>query len=336
MFKDARTLDSQRTASAFVAAYRKYLATAEKWFDGSAGSVDRRMTACDRLLHSAKSTVARMSVSESQRYLRAAEALTSDRIALAGLREDLLTGAANWSDPGPPGYRHAKPLPGTSAGSNEFEHPAPRTKHPRWMDESSTLMKAPKTNLTNVTAALHHQAHWFKDDGSYAVPNDGGPHPSMYASPHEYLQARNLHDWVGRSQQMTPGGGDVAVNESWRNPAQAAPAQGPKPLTNPIGQNPYRGVMGSLDGTDRRWVTLESAKFVAANADALDDSGELAVRAHNHAALKTSTFTSQRSAAVCAAFVEQVVDLGAKTYQPPVRVAATEVADIAPEAIFVC
>jgi hypothetical protein len=43
---------------------------------------------------------------------------------------------------------------------------------------------------------------------------------------------------------------------------------------------------GSLAGTDRRWVTLESAKFVAANTDTLDDSHELATCAHEYATCK--------------------------------------------------
>lgn len=377
MFKDARALDQSRTASAFNESYRRYAAQGEKWFDGSVGSIDRRLAACDRLIHSANSTVARMSVTESQRYLRAAEALAGDRESLVGLKEALLTGASAYQDPGPPGYTAAKPGTGTSAGSNEFTHPAPRTKHPRWMDEGEDIIKTPKPKLTTL-AALHQAdagyenrmpnppsnmneslkpiyqnaidngedpfeaikphlgkvGHWFKDDGSYIVPDDGGPHPSMYSSPHEYLQARNMHDWINRSQQMAPGGGDVAVDESWRSPHDPGPVAGPKPLKNPTGHNPYRA--GALDGADRRWVTLESAKFVAANRDALDDSTELAIRAHNHAALKTSTFTGQRSAAVCAAFVEEVVDLGRKTYRPPApRTAAIDV-EFDPQAIYLC
>lgn len=339
MFKDAQVLDAKRTAAAFESAYRTYTAAAEKWFDGSVGSVDRRMAACDRLLHSANSTVARMSVSESQRYLRTAGALTSDREALENLREALLTGAASYAEQGPPGYHEAKPkAPGTSAGSNEFEHPAPRTKHPRWMDEGQDIMKAPKPSLTNLTASLHQSAHWFKDDGTYAVPNDGGPHPRDYSSPHEYLQARNMNNWINQARDMVPGRGDVAVDESWRSPHPTAPGvTPPRPNPNdPVNVSVPRNLPRSahLDGADRRWVTLESAKFVAANGDCLDDSTELATRAHNHAAVHTSTYTGPRSRAVTAAFVEQVVDLGRKTYRPPVRTAATEVVDIAPEAIF--
>lgn len=78
-----------------------------------------------------------------------------------------------------------------------------------------------------------------------------------------------------------------------------------------------------LAGADRRWVELESARFIAANRDTLDDSHELAVRAHNHAAAKTSTFTRQRSAAVCEAFVRKVTQLGEQQYRPaPQRTAA--------------
>ena len=91
-----------------------------------------------------------------------------------------------------------------------------------------------------------------------------------------------------------------------------------------------------LPGTDQRWVALEAAKFLAANPDVLDDSHELATRAHHYAAMKTSTFTPARSAAVAEAFVERVVDLGHRTYRPPVvrRTAAFE--DFDPSALYLC
>jgi hypothetical protein len=81
-------------------------------------------------------------------------------------------------------------------------------------------------------------------------------------------------------------------------PAAAAPAGGKKAEVEKK--------MSHLAGEDRRWVDLESARFVTANRDTWDDSHELAVRAHNHAAAATSTFTRQRSAAVCEAFVRKV------------------------------
>ena len=98
-------------------------------------------------------------------------------------------------------------------------------------------------------------------------------------------------------------------------PAAAAPAGGKKAEVEKK--------MSHLAGEDRRWVDLESARFIAANRDTLDDSHELAVRAHNHAAVKTSTFTRQRSAAVCEAFVRKVTQLGERQYRPaPQRTAA--------------
>lgn len=308
MFKDARTLDATRTAHSFDQGYRGYQANAEKWFDGSVDSVDRRLSHCERLLHYARSTTARMSVTDSQRYLRVAEILSEDRRVLQGLREDLLNGASGRADVnGPPGWRTAKtPLPGTSAGSNEFTHPAPRTKHPRY-EEGAEIPQMPGIK----------QGHWFKDDGSYQVPNDGGPHPRMYSSPQEYMHARNLHHWVNQAQEMTPGGGDVAVPSLEHDMTRFRKHQ-------------------SLDRPDKRWVALESAKFVAANSDALDSSHELATRAHNYAAAKTSTYPQIRSAAICEAFVEAVTDLGRRTYRPRVASAPPPDPVIDPQAIYLC
>ena len=90
MFKDARALDRQRTATSFDRALATYTKVAESWFDGTVQSVDRRLAQCDRLLHTARATVARMTISDSNRYLAAAERLSDDRRVLEGLRDDLL------------------------------------------------------------------------------------------------------------------------------------------------------------------------------------------------------------------------------------------------------
>ena len=97
MFKDARALDRQRTATSFDRALSVYTKTAESWFDGTVGSVDRRLAQCDRLLHTTRATVARMTISDSNRYLIAGEKLSDDRRVLEGLREGLLTGAKDWT-----------------------------------------------------------------------------------------------------------------------------------------------------------------------------------------------------------------------------------------------
>lgn len=77
-----------------------------------------------------------------------------------------------------------------------------------------------------------------------------------------------------------------------------------------------KAALDSLPPTDRRWVTLEAARFVSAHTDCLSDPEELTTRAGHHAALKTSTFTRPHSAAVTRAFVATVVELGKKTYRP--------------------
>jgi hypothetical protein len=218
-FKDARQLDRQRTAASFDAALARYAGQAESWFDGSVNSIDRRLGSCERLLHSVRATVARLSATESHRYLRAAEELGLDRHALHTLRDDMLTGASDRAD--------GSVLPGR------------RTANP---DDPSPL---PPVEVNNI--------------------------PQMVVD-----------------RDMRPG--------------------------------------RDLTGADRRWVTLESAKFVAANRDVLDDPSELATRATHHAQVQTSPYTRARSAAVTRAFVATVVDLGRQSYVPaPVRTAALDV-----------
>lgn len=93
--------------------------------------------------------------------------------------------------------------------------------------------------------------------------------------------------------------------------------------------------LDGLPSADKRWVHLESSRFVAANTDCLSDPEELATRAQHHAALKTSTFSRPHSAAVTRAFVSSVVELGRRQYRPPVvnRTAAVY-EDFDPQAMF--
>lgn len=91
-------------------------------------------------------------------------------------------------------------------------------------------------------------------------------------------------------------------------------------------RTPSPALSPSLPSADRRWVTLEAARFVSAHTDCLSDPEELATRAQHHAALKTSTFSRPHSAAVTRAFVSAVVELGRKNYRPPVvRQAAVDI-----------
>lgn len=205
MFKDARQLDRQRTAARFAKDLQKFSSQAEAWFDGTIGSIDRRMAACATLIHSARATVGRLSATESHRYLGAARSLEADHRVLADLRDDMLTGAS--------------------------------------------------------------------------------------------------------------GRGDASGLPDRRTASKASPA-------------------GGLTGVDRRWVELESARFVAANRDALDSTTELTTRATHHAGVHASTFTTERSRALTRAFVAKVTDLGRQSYVPTTVRTAAVLPDFAPEAMF--
>lgn len=216
MFKDARVLDQQRTAASFDKALGDYTAKAESWYNGSVGSIDSRLSHCDRLLHSVAATMARIPASQSGRYLHAAEGLESDRRSLQGLREDLLTGASGRAN----------------------------------VTRSSAQRTAKKGNA-------------LPDDEN----EDTCHHPKM-------------------------------------------------------------------GGSDRRWVELEAAKFLAANQDTLDDHDELSTRAASYAELKTSTFSPEHSSAVTAAFVRKVATLAKQAYVPvQMRQASVDVS-FAAEAMF--
>jgi len=112
VFRDARKLDRQRTDAGFRLAMRRYQDGAESWFDGSVGSIDARLAACNRLLHHASATVARLDLTAAVPYLHTADSLHADRRVLTALRDDLLTGASGREDViGPPGWRTAESRP---------------------------------------------------------------------------------------------------------------------------------------------------------------------------------------------------------------------------------
>ena len=66
-----------------------------------------------------------------------------------------------------------------------------------------------------------------------------------------------------------------------------------------------------LSPDDRRFVVLESAKFLADNTDT-DDVRELATRAQHFAQRVTSTYSADRSQVVTTAFVRRVASAAAQ------------------------
>lgn len=94
----------------------------------------------------------------------------------------------------------------------------------------------------------------------------------------------------------------------------------------------------SLSPADRRFVTLESSRFLADNTDT-NDARELATRAMHLAQKVTSTFDVNRSRAVTAAFVARVAEgayerqrIASAAPRPSVRTASVD--SLPPEALF--
>ena len=496
MFRDARAMDRQRTAASFDQALSRYSKTAESWFDGAVGSVDSRLAHCDRLLHSAKFTVARVDISDAQRYLAAANSLADDRRALEALRSDLLTGGSDYqethvagipvsaaadlvdnskmwnnfgelgvshslpptpSHPAAPAatpagnghpwlsdlghhgsHRSAKPqppmmqnaikpatvkpevggfdintklpkvkkpvmkgLPKTPVGGNPAPLPAPTKmgkgthKYPRlkpedimvddpeqqkslsgFVNDALSSMETPSDPWRKEMQHRGLEWNWGRDappsvkrdqygmvPNGYWNPQTGDFQPERRPEPYslkqltypnherdEYLDAVEKHrgpyyDTTGTSwdadspymKELTKWSDGHAPNlyDSDEYSAQLYAQRRAENPNEPMGQYEKRVAprykkryrdeqinqaaegdgpddFAKLSGAERRWVTLESARFIAANANALDDLHELATRAHHHAQVATSTFTPARSAAVCRSFVAATVELGKK------------------------
>lgn len=85
-----------------------------------------------------------------------------------------------------------------------------------------------------------------------------------------------------------------------------------------------RDRQAGINRTDRRWIELESARFVADNANTLHDRAEMAARAREYAAMKTSSFDPRRSTGMVKTFVASVEALRSAWYRPaPVQRTAT-------------
>jgi hypothetical protein len=323
MFRDSRVRDREVTASSFKTAFDQYVAKTESWFDGSVGSIDKRLNTIDRLSHSVRATVARLSTTESQPYLRAGEYLVSDRKAIVGLREAMLNGAAD--------YRTAAPwYPGDESIYAPGNRPNDFSSREEWQNGS---------NLRGYLgdAVEKNSPEWDSQAGDYAVkpleqssqgygtpprvtgyPETGHPNGDPYRRGPKQWQQPQKPPRLDPTPRREPG-----------------PAKSPNydQFDKPGGRDGLQDAR--LSSADRRWVKLEAAKFVAANTDTLDDSHELAERAHNHASVATSTFDGRRSASVSKAFVGEVVGLGHQTYRPPLERRAAVMGDVgADEALW--
>lgn len=377
MFRDSRTLDRQHTAGSFREASQKYQAAAEKWFDGSPGSIDRRIAKCSALLHTARSTIARYPLSEAAPYLKAAKVLEADLDSLHSLRDAMITGASDFEELGPPGYREAAHwFPGGDAEASQFNlDPRMYPSREDWMDASNLRNYIQESDPAQRQKAAPGQ--WDPSIGDYAVrPAEqssaggapGGVIGADWGQDKPYAGYGGAYDSgtpdavhgqaeqgtnpvpTGKPEFGTPGkdtlsrGTPPTYKPNVTPMAQRPPAQQksfPNPLTqkyqgHPPNVDPPKNSNTLVSSQDKRWVALESSRFVAANTDALDQPKELAIRAHNHASVATSTYSPDHSAQVCREFVGAVVAVGRNAYRPPVkqRTAAVNYDEIPPEAMF--
>lgn len=98
MFRESSSIDSERTASSVRSLYAKY-SEDDGWFDGTPGSVDRRIAQAQRISNIAKQASVRLSGrNAASQYIALAGEMDGDRRALEGLRRDLLTAAADRED----------------------------------------------------------------------------------------------------------------------------------------------------------------------------------------------------------------------------------------------
>jgi hypothetical protein len=103
---------------------------------------------------------------------------------------------------------------------------------------------------------------------------------------------------------------------------------------SPPGRTASTKAVADLPPQARRWVELESAKFIRANADAAHALDELSVRARSHAELHTGQLGTKASRAITAAFVGRVLDRGRTIPRPRVAAAPATIPDFPDQLIF--
>lgn len=98
VFREASSIDSERTASSVRSLYAKYSAD-EGWFDGTPDSVDRRILQAKKIANISKQASVRLAGrNAASQYIALAAEMDSDRASLEGLRRDILTAAADRDD----------------------------------------------------------------------------------------------------------------------------------------------------------------------------------------------------------------------------------------------
>lgn len=340
MFIESRAIDDRATAGSFRTAHQRYASDTDTWFDGTPQSIDGRIARARRLVHLAKESVARRGIQTDR--LAAISSLEADIRALTALRHDLLTGAIDREDNSPiagvriAGEGHSGVSPETyeyikhkaenggfakSVGGDSPEAvidfllrqqegfkgtPHYERSHPDEMVKSWKAAEDYKNSpdYRDITESLADKySRTARHDGDEDDDEDqdwANTWTDHNEQPNDYL-----FDEKGqyRRERFAP----------WKHP------QGEWDLDSHYRGLPdkgrgkkeeaadYRDHNASLSTEDRRYVTLESSRFLAANTDT-NDVRELATRAMHFAQKVTSGTTQAQSGAITTAFVQRVAD----------------------------
>lgn len=119
---------------------------------------------------------------------------------------------------------------------------------------------------------------------------------------------------IGDSAGVSPGATPGSIKEPGGPSFVPAPNVRYERDADPMG-GLVSGIKSLLSSRDQRYVELEAAKILRANADCRDIE-ELVERTRRIAAVDTSTFSSQRSRAVVDALSTRVAQLAQRRQQP--------------------
>lgn len=158
MFRTAKP-GRQRAAEGFDAAITAWRDTSDNWFDGTVQSIDNRLRRCARLINQASSQIAHGPAGESRRYLSAYQELSADKQALAGLRDDMLTGSfGREAGVSPPGRTAAKTATPKLAGQDQ-----------RWVDLESARFLQANIDAAHLAEELSERARRYAEHHTSAL-----------------------------------------------------------------------------------------------------------------------------------------------------------------------
>ena len=320
MFRSASQIDSERTASGLRRIKASWESSADSWFDGSVDSVDRRIALCERLIHKASAATGRLlDRPESSHYLKLASDLQADHQALSQMRRDLI---------GSPGEEDEEQLRNYDELFGERNE---RRAAQNICENCGKSWKACRCDGARSSDAYEepdeYEQEWLRKN------NPDGPENWDY-NPKDWKKKRSNRIASGKAYEVVPTNDGHVVTVYQHDPYTLDKVS--EIVGRPISRQdvPRKGepyvFRHEASKKAKRWIELESRKFMADNEDAVSDLHELRTRAANFAALKTSTLPIDQHRAIVAGFVARVNELG-RIANRPLRQASRREATVVPD-----